>query len=111
MKVIFTYSDPYQQVNKNFRYHGINTKCQKPADPSGFDDVEVPYSDEAYFVFTENAIVSESNIVQMFGEHQALGAGSYFILRGFLYGVKDEEEYKIVYEMGEFGTDHYNLSV
>jgi hypothetical protein len=35
-KTGFYYGDPYKQLNKNFTYHGINSKCVKPPKPEPY---------------------------------------------------------------------------
>lgn len=112
MKTGFYFSDPRKQLNKNYRYHGMNYQCVKPPKPGPFDEVETPIpSDEAYFVFTVRCVSATQTSAILEGELVALGTGSYFVLKGFKYWPEGEEEYKIAFEMGEFTSQIYQLEI
>ena len=111
-KAGFYMGNPYSQLLKHYQYHGLNRACPKPPDPEPFDDVDVPLpSDEAYFVFTNEAISATQLEAILEGELVALGQDSHFLLKGFKYWVDGESDYKIAFELGEFVSETYQLVI
>jgi hypothetical protein len=109
MKTCFYYGDPYKQVNKNFTYHGINSKCVKPPKPKSFDDYDVPIS--SYEIETVEAKNINNNSATLVGLLWVAAGAEPAILRGFEYRPKGADYYLISYELGEFMSCEYEQEI
>lgn len=99
------FGDPWQPIPKNFRYHGVNTACNKPPDPTGFDYLDTPELNYAIeTVGVENIQKDSATLIGLL--FVALGAEP-VKLRGFEYRPKGESWYKITYEIGSFMSCEY----
>lgn len=107
-KTGYFYGYPYIPANKNFSYHGIILPCNKIPEIAPFDEKDTPLpSDEAYFVFTTRVVSCTYQSALLEGELVAMGPGSFFKLKGFLYYPEGSEEYLISFELGEFTSQFY----
>jgi hypothetical protein len=108
-KTCFYYGDPYKQVNKNFRYHGINSKCVKPPKPEPIEYIDIPEVLYAVETVTAKNITNTSATLE--GLMWVHAGSPPAILKGFEYWPDGADYYLIVYEIGSFLSQSYELQI